>query len=696
MPRPPYPPSRRDPTVELLHGMPIPDPYRWLEDGTSSETRDWTAAQNALTESWLGRVPGRETIRARLETLLAIDALGAPTPAGGRYFHIRRQQSQNQPILYVREGLHGPDRVLLDPNALNRDGTTALDWYFPSPDGRMLAYGLSDDGSEQSVLQVLEVASGRVLGDRIDRTRAADLAWLPDASGFYYTRYPRPGEVPVVDEPYHRAVHFHQLGADPAADPLTFRPVEREHWPGVNLSPDGRWLVISVARTFDAVDLYLLDRESGAGPVPVVRDQPYAYHGTVVRDRLYIRTNQAAPTYRLYLADPRSPEPAGWREIVAPRPDAVLDGMLVTRETLALSYLECASSRLRLTDLEGDQLRELSLPAVGTLFGWGAEQDGDELFYGFSSYTVPPGIHRVDLVGQQAELWQAVEADIDPDAYQVQQHWVDSRDGTRVSLFLVHQRGLARDGSHPALVCGYGGFAIPMTPGFSRSYLAWLEQGGVLAVPNLRGGGEYGEAWHQAGMRERKQNTFDDCIAVLEYLVREGYTSPARLALQGGSNGGLLAGAVLTQRPELCRAVVIQVPLLDMLRYHRFLIARLWIPEYGCADDAEQFAWLSGYSPYHHVTEGTAYPAVLLATAESDSRVDPLHARKMTARLQAATTSEHPVLLRLEQRAGHGAGKPMAKVLAEATDLWAFLASELGVTWLAPGPGALSPPRRGK
>ena len=681
MPRPDYPPTRRDDLVESLHGEAIPDPYRWLEDGGSAETRAWTAAQNALTAEWLAAGPGRALIRDRLAELLAIGSLGAPTPARGRCFYQRRDAGQDQPVLYVREGADGPDRVLLDPNRLNPRGTTALDWYHPSPDGHLLAYGTSEDGSEDSVLQVLDVATGAPLAERIPRTRAADLAWLPDGSGFYYTRYPRPGAVPEDEASYHRAVYFHRLGDDPAGDGLVFHPEAREHWPGVALSPEGRWLLVSVARTFDQTDLYLADREGDGVLRPVIRGRAASFEGHLAHGRLYIRSNLDAPNYRLFLADPADPRPEAWREIVATRPDAVLEGVQVTRERLALSYLERATSRLRLAGLEGEAPAEVALPAPGSLFGWGAEPDGDELYFGFHSYTVPPSVYRVALPSGRATLWHRVQAAFDPAAFAVQQVTYPSRDGTPVSMFVVHRQGLPRDGSAPAYLTGYGGFNISMTPSFSRSLLGWLEQGGVVAVPNLRGGGEYGEAWHQAGMLGTKQHTFDDFIAAAEYLVREGYTVPGRLAAAGGSNGGLLMGAVLTQRPDLFRAVVIQVPLLDMLRYHRFLIARLWIPEYGCAEDPEQFHWLRAYSPYHHVEDGTAYPAVLLATAESDTRVDPLHARKMAARLQAATASEAPVLLRLETQAGHGAGKPVSKVLEELVDTWSFVSAALGIPW---------------
>ncbi len=676
----PYPYSRVDGIVDTLHGEPIPDPYRWLEDGESVETIAWTEAQNTATRKYLDAVPGRAAIRRRLGQLLSIGAISPPTPARGNYFYQRREGTQNQPVLYVRQGVSGTDRVLLDPNALNPDGTTALDWYYPSDDGQLLVYGLSENGSEESVLRVLRTATGERLPDEIPDTRACDLGWLPDGSGFYYTRYPRRGDVPDDELQYHRAVYFHQLGTDPAHDPLILKPVRKEHWPGVDVSPDGRWVLVTVARTFDQTDLYLQDRVGGGPLVPVVLDQPFQFEGVLGYGTLYVRSNAEGQTYGLYRVDPTRPGRTEWQLIVPPRPDAVLDGVILTHDTLGLSYLERASSRLVLADLAGKNLRDVALPTIGSLAGWGAEPDGTELFYAFSSYTVPPSVYRVDLKDGSEALWRRVEADLEPERFVLKQVSYPSRDGTVVTMFVVHRKDLALTGKNPTYLTGYGGFNISMTPGFSRSMLLWLEQGGVVAVPNLRGGGEYGESWHQDGMLARKQNTFDDFIAAAEYLIRERYTAPAHLAIAGGSNGGLLMGAVLTQRPELFRAVLVQVPLLDMLRYHMFRIARLWIPEYGSSEDAEQFRFLRAYSPLHHVRDGVAYPAVLLATAESDTRVDPLHARKMAARLQAATSSERPVLLRLESRAGHGAGKPVSKVLEELVDSWSFVFHELGVS----------------
>ena len=675
-----YPPTPTDDIVDVLHGERIADPYRWLEDGASAATAAWTAAQNALTEAYLAALPIRAAVRARLAELLTIGSLGAPTPVSGRYLYQLREGSENQPVLYVRDGADGPDRVAVDPNAIDPAGRTALDWYHPSPDGRLLAFGLSENGDEQSVLHVRNLDTLETLPVRIPRARAADVAWLPDGSGFYYTRYPALELVPADEAAYHRSVYLHRLGTDPGADPLVFKPAAKEHWPGVSLSRDGRWLLISVARTFDQTDLYLQDLARSGALVPVAEGLPALFDGQIAHGQLWLRTNLDAPTYRLYAVDPSAPARAGWREVLAPREEAVLDGVVVTRGHLALSYLEQATSRLRLADHAGQVLREVPLPALGSLFGLNGEEQGDELFYGVTSYTLPPSVYRIDLTSGVERLWQRVEADVDTGAFIVSQVRYPSTDGTPISMFLVHRREAARDGAQPVFLTGYGGFNISMTPAFSRALILWLERGGIVAVPNLRGGGEYGERWHQQGMLGQKQHTFDDFIAAAEWLVREGYTRPERIAAAGGSNGGLLMGAVLTQRPDLLGAVVVQVPLLDMLRYHHFLIARLWIPEYGSVEDPEQFRWLRAYSPYHHVLDGTPYPAVLLATAASDTRVDPLHARKMAARLQAATASERPVLLRLEAQAGHGAGKPIAQVLDELTDMWTFIINELGVS----------------
>lgn len=680
-PVPHAPPTRADQTVERLHGVDVADPYRWLEDANHPGVREWVDRQNAYTRSVLDRLPGRAAIRKRLETLLDIGMIGSPRPAKGRYFHTRREGKQNQPILYVREGLQGTDRILIDPNVLARDGTVALDWWYPSRDGALVAYGLSRNGSEQSTLHIREVATGKDLGDEIPRTRYASVAWLPDDKGFYYTRYPAIGSVPKGEENYHHHVYFHRLGTNPASDPKIFgqgRPAE--DMPSVALSPGGRWLIVTEHQGWAKSEVYLRDLgQADSSFVPVVENVPAVYEVVAHNNRLYVRTNENAPRYRLFAVDPAHPARKEWKELVRQGSD-VLNDVVVVGDTIAAEYMHQASSRLELLDGDGKHLAEVRLPTLGTITELKGEPDGTEVFFVFQSITTPTAAYRVPVRDRKAELWQRLKTDIAFGDYQVEQVRYPSRDGTSVTMFLAHKKGLRREGKTPTLLTAYGGFNISLTPTFNASRFVFLERGGLLAIPNLRGGGEFGEAWHQAGMLGKKQNVFDDFLAAAEWLLAKGGTDRDHLAIQGGSNGGLLVGAALTQRPDLFRAVVCQVPLLDMLRYHKFLIARLWIPEYGSADDPKQFQWLRAYSPYHHVHDGTAYPAVLLTAAESDSRVDALHARKMAARLQAASTSGKPILLRLETRAGHGAGKPRGKQLDELTDIWSFLFWQLGIS----------------
>ena len=683
----PYPPTRVDPVVEQIHGVEVVDPYRWLEDGNSPAVKEWTAKENAYTESVLDKLPGRDQIHARLSELLDIGSLGTPEPAKGRYFYTKREGKQNQPILYVREGLHGKDRVLIDPNELDKEGTTALDWWYAAEDGSLVAYGLSANGSEQSTLRIRDVVIGKDLPDRIEQTRACSLAWTPDAKGFYYTRYPAEGAVPKGDEKYNRRVFFHALGADAAKDQEVFGAGRaKEDWPNVALSPDGRWLVVTEEQGWAKTEVYFADlhapKSREQGFQPLVEKVDAVFDVTATNDRIYLRTNENSPRYRLLAVDPLKPGREDWKQILPEGADVLEHVAVVKPDVLVAQYVEKASSRLRLFDKGGKLLQEVPLPTLGTVAGLGGEWEGDELLFGFQSFTQPQSIYRLDLkkpAEAKPELWGRVEADVDFAQYEVEQVTYPSKDKTPITMFLAHKKGVARDGSNPTLLYGYGGFNVSLTPSFGASRFLFLEKGGVLAIANLRGGGEYGEDWHKAGMLGNKQNVFDDFIAAAEWLIEHKVTSRDRLAIQGGSNGGLLMGAALTQRPDLFRAVVCQVPLLDMLRYDKFLIARLWIPEYGSAEDPEQFKWLYAYSPYQHVKEGTAYPAVLIEAAESDSRVDPLHARKMTARLQAATSSDRPILLRLETKAGHGQGKPRAKVVEELTDVWGFLFWQLGM-----------------
>jgi prolyl oligopeptidase len=666
--------------VDVRHGVAIRDPYRWLEDGESEEVRRWSEAQGRHTRAALDAIPFAAAIRERLRVLFSIGLVSAPAVRGDRYFHQRRTGDQEQPVLYVREGRHGADRVLLDPATFAEDRTSALDWYYPSEDGGLLAYGVSEGGSEKSVLRVRDVGTGRDLDDVIPWTRACSLEWRPDGSGFFYTRYPEPGSVPAGEENYHRRVYEHVLGRDWHEDPLVFgadRPPE--DWPGVRLSPDGRWLAVSVSRGWTRTDVYLRDLASpGSGFVTVIEGVDAIVGVDVRNDRLYLQTNLDAPRSRLVAADLDRPGRESWRDVFPEGPD-VLEGAALIGDWIVAVWLREASSRVTLHRHDGALLHEVALPVIGSVAGLTGDWDGREAFLGFTSYAVPPTVYRLSLPDPALELWARAPGDVDTDRFRVRLVHYPSRDGTPISMFLVDTRDRPADGRGAALLTGYGGFNVSHTPAFGRGVILFLEKGGLYAVAHLRGGGEYGEEWHRQGMLSRKQNVFDDFAGAAEFLVREGHAARDRLAIMGGSNGGLLVGAALTQRPDLFRAVVCQVPLLDMVRYHLFRIARLWIPEYGSADDPDAFRWLHAYSPYHHVQDGTPYPAVLLTTGESDSRVDPLHARKMAARLQAATSSDRPILLRLETRAGHGQGKPLSKALEEWTDVWTFVFAELSL-----------------
>jgi prolyl oligopeptidase len=666
--------------VDVRHGVFVRDPYRWLEEGEAEEVRLWSETQGRHTREVLDAIPFASAIRERLRVLFSIGLVSAPVVRGESYFHQRRTGDQEQPVLYVRHGKDGADRILLDPAALAEDRTSALDWYHPSHDGRLVAYGVSEGGSEKSVLHVREVETGNDLRDVIPWTRACSLEWRPDGSGFFYTRYPEPGSVPAGEENYHRRVYEHVLGRDWREDPLVFggdRPPE--DWPSVHLSPDGRWLAVSVSRGWTRTDVYLRDLSSSAAGFQTVIEGVDAICGVEARnDRLYLQTNLDAPRSRLVAADLDHPGRESWRDVLPEGPD-VLEGAALVGDWIVAVWLREASSRVTIHAREGALLHEVALPVIGSVAGLTGEWNGREAFLGFTSYAIPPTVYRLALPEPALELWARAPGDVDADRFRVRLVRFPSHDGTPLSMFLVDARDRPTDGRGAALLTGYGGFNVSHTPAFGRGVILFLEKGGLYAVAHLRGGGEYGEDWHRQGMLERKQNVFDDFLAAADFLVHGGHVARNRLAIMGGSNGGLLVGAALTQRPGLFRAVVCQVPLLDMVRYHLFRIARLWIPEYGSADEPEAFRWLYAYSPYHHVRDGTPYPAVLLTTGESDSRVDPLHARKMAARLQAATSSAHPVLLRIETRAGHGQGKPLSKALEEWTDVWSFVFAELGL-----------------
>lgn len=678
------PATRTEDVVDKLHGVEVRDPYRWLEDGESAEVRAWTAAQNQHLRDALDKVPGRAWIESRLWQWHETGSLGVPVLRGkgrqARLFHTRRTGKQNQPVLLVRDGRAGKDRALLDVNALAADGTAALDWWYPSEDGKRVAYGISTAGNESSTLRIRDVASGRDLDDTIPRTRACSLAWVPSGQGFYYTRYPTPGSVPAGEEAYHRQVFFHRLGTDPAGDPRIFgEGLGLSAWPNIVLSPNGRWLVIEVSQGWSKSELFLMDTEKGGLAEAMVSGREAMFNvADVLDDRIYVLSNEGAPRYQLFEVDPRKPARASWK-LVIPEGEDTLESVSVAKGALVAAYLHDASSKVRVFSPTGALQREITLPGLGTVGSVRGRHDASDVYLSFTSFLAPTKVLRHQVGTGATAVWQALSAPVDTRGFTVEQVRYPSKDGTQIPMFLVHKQDLVRDGKNPVLLYGYGGFNISLTPGFAAWMGPFIERGGVYAVANLRGGGEYGEAWHRQGMLGSKQNVFDDFAAAAEYLIREKITAPDRLAISGRSNGGLLVAAAITQRPELFGAAVCGVPLTDMLRYHLLQIARLWIPEYGTAEKPEEFAWLSAYSPYHRVKDGTAYPATLVFSAESDTRVDPMHARKLAARLQRAVGGKVPIFLRMEGKAGHGAGKPIAKLIAQYTDELTFLFEQLGM-----------------
>lgn len=683
--RPDYPPTKTGDTVETLHGERIADPYRWLEDGDDPNVQTWVDAQNALTQDLLGRFPQlRQRLEQRFEELIQIKSVGTPSvvgrrPAEFKYFFYQRDPGQDHAVLYLRDGdLDAEAREVINPNTFSEDGTTALDWYHASPDGRLIAYGRSEGGSEQSTLWLRDVATGTDLALKIPQTRACSLVWDRDSAGFHYTRYPQPGSVPEGDERYYRKVFYHRFGTDWRDDPVVYgegRP--KEAWPGIGHSTDGRFHFLTDSTDWTRNDLSM--RPAGRGEFqPVAVGLDGLFGADVSGERVFIRTNYEAPRYRILVAPVDTPGQEHWRELIPQQSGVIADMRLITSH-IVLHVIENAYSRLLLFDLQGKPEGEIELPGLGRVSQLSGRSDHDELFFRFESFAYPRTNFRYHAPSGKLTVLERSEVEVDFDAYQTQQVWFESRDGTRVPMFIVSRRDTPRDGTSPAILYGYGGFNASQTPFFYSVVFPWLDAGGTYCLVNARGGGEFGREWHLAGRGAHKQNTFDDFIAAAEFLIDERYTSADRLGLGGGSNGGLTVGAVLTQRPDLVRAVYCGVPLLDMLRYHHKQIARLWIPEYGDPDDPEQFRWLFGYSPYHHVKEGVEYPAVLLTAGQNDSRVDPMHARKMTARLQAATAAPHPILLRIEGKGGHGAGSPVSQYIEKQVDMWTFYFWQLGV-----------------
>ena len=676
-----YPDTRRGEHTDDYHGARVTDPYRWLEQSAHTpEVRAWIEAQNELTFDYLEGIPAREHVRERLTELWDYPKKGAPFKKGGRYFQFRNSGLQNQNVFYTMDAPQDEGHVLLDPNTLSEDGTAALSMTATSEDGKLLAYAVAQSGSDMVTWRVRDVATGEDLADEVAWSRFAQAAWLPDGSGFFYLRFATPEEGETyISELEHPTIMLHKIGTAQAEDTVVFeRPDDAHVTFGPTVSDDGRYLIISIYKGSERTNLVFycrpLDGDEFAELIPDWEAQ-YFFLGND-GDAFYFQTNLDADLERVIAIDLAHPAKENWHTVIAEREDTLQGAKLVGDEIVCL-YLQDAAHRLERYSLEGEPLGSISLPGLGSVTALHAERDDNELFYSFTSFLHPSTNFRFDLKMNESEQLATPSLDFDPEPYTTRQVFVTSKDGTRVPMFLVHKKNLEINEENPTLLYGYGGFKIPVLPGFSVERLVWLELGGVLAVANLRGGGEYGKAWHEAGTLANKQNVFDDFIACAEYLIDEGVTSPEKLATEGRSNGGLLVGAAMTQRPELFAAALPGVGVLDMLRFHKFTIGWAWVSDYGSADDPEQFETLLAYSPLHALKPGTAYPATLITTGDFDDRVVPAHSFKFAAALQHAQTGDAPTLIRVQTKAGHGMGKPTTMLIEERADILAFLTAAL-------------------
>lgn len=669
--QPTYPPSRVDSTVDRYGTVRIVDRYRWLEDQASAETRSWIDAQNGFTRQMMADLPGQGVLTKRLGQLLKVDVQRTPVVRGGRYFFSRRDADQDLFVIYMREGPDGEDVPLIDPNIMAAGAAVSVALQAVSDDGSLLAYGIRVGGQDEVTIRFYDVDRRKVLTDVLDRARYFGVQFTPDNAGVFFTRSAREGGPRV----FYRA-----FGSPVRTERLVFgRGLGPEKIAFGELSKDGQWLLLTVLEgTSGGNDLYLLNLQTGAAAVTMVEGTGKNYEGSFAGDRIVIQTDWDAPNGRIMVASLAAPARSDWREIV-PEREHVVEGYSLAGGYVWVNYLENVVGRIRGFDLDGRHFQDVEMPALGSISGLAGDFDRDEAFFSFTSYHIPRTIYRYSVADDSRSIWSREDVPFESDDFEVEQVWYRSKDGTRIPMFLAHRKGLVRNGDSPTYLTAYGGFNISRTPGFSAQHALWMERGGVLAVPNLRGGGEFGEAWHEAGMFEHKQNVFDDFLAAAEWLIDNGYTNPGKLAIQGGSNGGLLMGAALTQRPDLFGAVVVGVPLLDMLRYHKFLAGPYWVSEYGSADNPEQFEYLRAYSPYHNVVPGTKYPAVLFETGDGDTRVAPLHARKMTALMQAATGSDRPILLRYDTEAGHSGGLPVNKTIEDITARLTFVMWQLGM-----------------
>ncbi len=680
-----YPTTKTVDQIDDFHGTKVEDSYRWLEDDvrTSKEVEAWVDAQNKVTFDFLNSIPQRAGIQKRMTELWNFEKIGAPFKRGGRYYFSHNDGLQNQNVLFRQDTLDSDSRVLLDPNSWSKDGTVALSGSAFSDDGRYVAYGVQDAGSDWNTWKIMEIESGKILDDELKWVKFSGADWTPDSRGFFYARYPQPDEGAAFQSlNTNMKVYYHRVGSTQSSDVLVYERHDHPDWGfQLNVSDDGHYLIITVwVGTDDRYRIVVKDLTEPYGlPYELIDNFDHEYSFIDNDDHiLYFKTNVDAPLRRVIAIDLKKPARENWKEII-PQTKNALDSVGIVGNMFVCDYLKDAKTQVRLHAMDGSFVREVEFPSIGTAAGFDGRRKDTDTFYSFSSFALPPTTYRYNMITGSSELFRKADAKFNPDDYKTSQVFYDSKDGTKVPMFLCHKKSLKLDGSNPTLLYGYGGFNISITPNFSVSRLTWMEMGGVLAVANLRGGGEYGETWHKAGTKQNKQNVFDDFIAAAEWLVANKYTSSKKLAIQGGSNGGLLVGACMTQRPDLFGACLPAVGVMDMLRFHKFTAGRFWTDDYGSADNAEEFPALLKYSPYHNLQGGTQYPATLITTADTDDRVVPGHSFKFAAQLQASQSGTAPTLIRIETRAGHGAGKPTAKIIEEASDQWAFLVKTLGV-----------------
>jgi prolyl oligopeptidase len=676
-----YPVSHQAEQIDTYHGTSIADPYRWLEDPNSPETKAWIEAQNQITFKYLSQIPIRETLRQRITVLWNYEKFGTPFRKESRYFYFKNDGLQNQSVLYTLPGLEAEPRELLNPNTLSEDGTIALSGLAISENARFLAYGLSTAGSDWQEWKVRDVETGEDLEDHLQWIKFSGASWTDDHQGFFYSRYDEPNETNKLEQVnYFQKLYYHRLGTSQLDDVLVYeRPDEKEWGFNGSVTEDGRYLIVTVWKGTDSKNLlFYQDLSEPGSPMVELVNTFEASYGFIDNDgsTFWIQTDLNAPRGRVVAIDLTNPDPSQWQELI-PEAEETLEGVGLLNNQFVASYLKDAHTQVKIFDLDGSFVRNVALPGLGSVGGFDGKRYDTETFYSFTGFTTPTTIYRYNMETDESTVFRQPNVDFNPNDYETRQVFYSSKDGTQVPMFITHKKGLVLNGENPTYLYGYGGFNISLTPSFSPSNLVWMELGGVYAVANLRGGGEYGEEWHQAGMKLNKQNVFDDFIGAAEWLIANQYTSPKKLAIAGGSNGGLLVGACMTQRPDLFGAVLPAVGVMDMLRFHQFTIGWAWCAEYGSPDDPEEFKAIYAYSPLHNLKPGTAYPATLITTADHDDRVVPAHSFKFAAALQTAHTGEAPVLIRIETKAGHGAGKPTAKIIEEISDRWAFLVQVL-------------------